>query len=94
MAYNIVGVNTINQAGSRAGSLATLYLILLLFTNRLSLAADSLGLSLYTYLSLHISVGLMALIQSLIYTVLFFSHNPINLRENLQLYGFIIHLPP
>ncbi len=94
VACNIVGVNTINQAGSRAGSLATLHLIPLLFTNRLSLAADSLGLSLHTYLSLHTSVGLMALVQSLIHTVLFFSHNPINLRENLQLYGFIVHLPP
>jgi len=82
VACNIVGVNTINQAGSRAGSLTTLHLIPLLFTNRLSFAADSLGLSLHNYLSLHTLVGLMALVQSLIHTVIFFGHNPMNLREN------------
>jgi len=76
VACNIVGVNTINQAGSRAGSLATLHLIPLLFTNRLSFAADSLGLSLHTYLNLYTSVGLMALVQSLIHTVIFLRSQP------------------
>lgn len=87
---NVVGVDTMTQASSRAGSLATLHLIPLLFTNRLSFAADLLGLSLQTYLSLYTSMGLMALVQSLIHTVIFFTHNPINLREDLQLYGFIV----
>ena len=41
---NVVGVRTLAQAGTRASILSTIYLIPLLFSNRLSFAADILGL--------------------------------------------------
>lgn len=57
---NIVGVKAVSEAGNRAGILSILYLIPLLFSSRLSFAADILGLSLITYNKLYGSVGFMA----------------------------------
>lgn len=87
---NVVGVSTISQVGSRAGALATFHLIPLLFTGRASFAADLLGMSLQTYIRLHTSIGLMAVLQSLIHTSIFLSHHAINFKEGLHFYGFLV----
>jgi len=92
-ACNIVGVSTTAQVG-RAGALATLHLIPLLFTDRKTFVADLLGISLQAYIRLHTSVGLMALLQTLIHTSIFLSRHTINLKEQLQFYGFLVRKPP
>ena len=89
-AYNIVGVSSLPQAGSRAGSLAALHLIPLLFSNRLSFAADMLGLSLQNYLGLHRSIGIMAFLQALIHTILFLINNALSLQDVPQFFGFLV----
>lgn len=80
------------QAGNRAGSLAALHLVPLLFTNRPSFAADLLGISLQTYLRLHSSIGVMALLQALVHTVIFCSRNVFHINDTLQFNGFLVYL--
>ena len=92
-ACNIVGVSTVTQAGNRAGAISALHLIPLFFSNRLGFAADLLGISLQTYLRLHSSLGLMALLQGFIHVIIFFTHNVIHLRNPLQFYGFLVSIP-
>jgi len=91
-ACNIVGVSTMVQAGNRAGALAALHLIPLLFTNRPSFAADLFGISIQTYLRLHSSVGIMALLQALVHTVIFCSRNVFQINDTLEFNGFMVYL--
>ena len=91
---NIVGVRTIADAGNRAGVLAALHLIPLLFANRPSFAADLLGISLQTYLRLHSSFGIMALVQGLVHTFIFCSHNAFHIHNGLQFNGFVVWSAP
>ena len=87
---NVVGVNTVVQAGNRAGSLSVLHLIPLLFTGRLSFAASLLGLSWQSYVRLHSSVGVIAFLQGLIHTLIFITHNTFRLQDAQQFYGFLV----
>ncbi len=89
-ACNLVGVSDIAQAGKRAGALAAAHLIPLMCTNRPAFAADVLGLSIQTYLRLHTSFGLMAMLQALIHTVIFVTHNTFDAKETLQFYGLLV----
>lgn len=59
---NLARVDTIMQAGNRAGALAVLHLIPLLYINRATMAADLLGISLQTFMRLHTSFSLIALL--------------------------------
>ena len=89
-ACNLIGVKTIAQVGKRAGSLATLHLVPLLFASRASFAADLLGVSLQTFLSFHTTIGLMALVQSVVHTAIFFAHHTISFKEKIQFYGLLV----
>ena len=87
-ACNFIGVKTSAQAGSRAGSLATLHLVPLLLTSRVSFAADLLGVSLQIIISLHTSIGLMALVQSVVHAAFFLLTTPLILRKDFIFTGF------
>lgn len=89
---NLVGVRTLPQAGSRAGVLSVLHLIPLLFTSRLSFAADLFGLSLKTYFQLHGSLGLMATLQGLIHILIYVTHNTFRISDPLQFYGLLVFI--
>ena len=89
---NLIGVDNAAQAGNRAGALAVLHLIPLLCTNRPAFAADLLGISSQTYMRLHASFGIMALLQTLIHTIISISHNAWNVKEGVQLYGLMVRL--
>ena len=89
---NVIGVSTTQQAAQRAGTLATLHIVPLLFSNRGSLAADLLGMSLQTYNTIHKSVGLMAFLQSAIHTLILVNRKGIDLKDELQFYGFLVCL--
>jgi len=90
---NVARVDTVVQAGNRAGALAVLHLVPLLCTNRAAMAADLLGISLQTFMRLHTSFGLMALLQSLIHVVIFLTQNTFNVRESLHFYGLLVGYP-
>ena len=87
---NVIGVETLAEAGTRAGVLSTIHIIPLMFSSRLSFAADLLGLSLHTYHALHGSIGFMAFVQGLIHVLIFVFHNTLQFRDSLQFYGFLV----
>ena len=90
---NVVGVRDLPQASSRAGSLATLHLVPLLFGNRLSFTADLLGLSLQTCVVLHKSIGIMAVIQASVHTILFFMRSTLTLQSSRHFWGLLVPKP-
>lgn len=87
---NLVGIRSVHQAASRAGALAALHLVPLLCTNRPAFVADLLGISVQTYMRLHTSFGFMALLQTLIHTVIVVTHTTFNVKETLQFYGLLV----
>jgi len=89
-ACNIVGVRTLPQAGNRAGSLAVLHLVPLLFSGRLSFAADLLGFSLQTYFRLHNSIGIMAFTQTFIHITIFLANNAFLIHDSQHFYGLLV----
>ena len=56
-AANIIGVRIVVEAGNRAAILSIINLVPLVFTSRLSLAADLLGSLIQAYRTFHASVG-------------------------------------
>ena len=87
---NFADVSTLAQVGTRAGIVSTIHLIPLFFSNRLSFAADLLGLSFQTYSKLHSSLDVMAFGQALLHVVVFLSRNPFHLKKSLQFYEFLV----
>ena len=90
---NLVGVRDISDFGTRAGTLSIIHLIPLLFSDRLSFAADLLGLSLRTYTAIHGSVGVMAILQGFLHSIVFVTHGTFRMREQRQFYGFLVRVP-
>ena len=87
---NLIGVRTMSQAGTRAGSLSVLHLIPLCFAGRLSVAADLLGLSWRTYVTLHSSIGVMAFLQALVHALIFVTHSVFLIHDTQQFYGLLV----
>ena len=87
---NVIGVKTWSQASSRAGVLSVLHLIPLLFSTRLSFAADLLGLSLKSYIRFHGVLGHMAFWQGLAHVLFQTTHNVFRIRDTLQFYGLLV----
>lgn len=87
---NVIGVKTWSQASNRAGVLSVLHLIPLLFSGRLSFAADLLGLSLKSYVRFHGVLGYMAFWQGLAHVLLQITHNVFRIRDSLQFYGLLV----
>ena len=92
-ACNILGVASLPEAGLRAGSISVFHLIPLLLSDRLSLAADLLGLTPQSIRKCHTSVGLMAIVQGIIHVVIIFRNKSINFQEEpSHLYGLVVCL--
>lgn len=72
---NIIEVKSISEAGKRAATISITHFIPLLLTDYLSFGANLLRLSLKTYSKLHVFLGLMAIIQSLIHILTYITHN-------------------
>ena len=86
-----VGVRNLNQAGSRAGTLAVVQFIPLLLGSHLSFAADLLGTSLHTWRQFHSSIGLMALSLSVFHVAAALSgREGFSFRNKVHLYGFVV----
>lgn len=58
----------LSDIGKRAGNIALISFIPLIFNGRLSLLADLLGLPLQSYIRLHSTFGMMACVQALLHT--------------------------
>lgn len=67
---NTVGISGLAEGSSRAGALALVNLVALVFSDRLAFAADILSLSHRTYLQIHKAMGVMAVVQLTAHIVL------------------------
>lgn len=68
--YNTYDVHNLSQAATRASQLAVIHVIPLLATHQLSFVSDNLGLPLNGILKIHASLGLMALIQGILHSLI------------------------
>ena len=89
-ACNIIGVRSLPEASNRAGTISIIHLIPLLFSDRLSFAADLLGLPLHSYLNLHGAMGFMTFVQGAIHILLFLLRNPLRTGNTVQFYGLLV----
>lgn len=90
LACNVLGVHSLTEARSRAGSLAMLHLVPTLFSPHLSQAADYMGLPLPAYYHLHGALGLMAFLQSVVHMVAAVRDVSFDLNNQLVRFGFIV----
>lgn len=89
---NFFGVKDVSQAGSRAAKLAISNLIPLCFIGPHDVGARLLRLSLRNYKSFHVTIGIMALLQSLPHAVIATRSTGIVLTDDVQLCGFLVRL--
>jgi uncharacterized membrane protein YecN with MAPEG domain len=87
---NLVGVQSISQAGLRAARLALINLVALFFSGSHAFGAHLLGISLQAYRSIHSTVSLMVLAQSVIHTVIALRSIDFSLTHKTHLYGLLV----
>lgn len=80
---NIVGVHNLVEARQRSGTLATIHIALLCLFPHASFGAALLYVSLSTYHQIHLSIGIMAMAQSLLHIVLALQGTNFNLSLRL-----------
>lgn len=80
---NIVGVHNLIEARQRSGSLATLHIALLCVFPHAGFGAALLYVSLSTYHQIHASIGIMAVVQSLLHILLALQGTSFNLSLRL-----------
>lgn len=90
IACNIIGVHDLTAARSRAGSLATLHIASLAIFPRLSFGAAFLNMSLPIHRQLHVSLGIMGVLQSLLHVILALQVTLFDLKVAFQRYGFAV----
>ncbi|KAE8423658.1 FAD-binding domain-containing protein [Aspergillus pseudocaelatus] len=72
---NFIGTQTVAAIAARAGNIALLNFVFLLFAGRINIAADLLGLSYRSYLHVHKTFAIMTFVQATL-------HSAISLREH------------
>lgn len=87
---NITGVHNISIARSRAGTLAVLHLILLLFVPNLSLAAEIFGFSLSVYHHFHRALGWMTILQVALHVIFALYKTALDLNDRAQRHDFMV----
>jgi hypothetical protein len=87
---NIFRVSSLSMARSRAGSLAVFHLMPLALAPRLSMGARLFGLSLGAYHYVHYSIGLMAILQSILHVILAVRTISFDLNNRHQRNGLIV----
>jgi len=91
MSCTSIEARTLTQTSSRAGILAIIHLIPLLFEAHLSFAADLMSLSLHIYWQLHDSMRIMILILAIFHVIITLSNRQwFFFQDDLQLYRFIV----
>lgn len=87
---NILGVSNFAEASLRAGSLAVLHLLPVVFVPQLSIAAEIFGLSLSTYRRLHRVLGFMSIVQSALHVVFALQNWAFDLANKFHRYGLMV----
>lgn len=87
---NFLGVHTVPQAGSRAARLAMSNLVPALYSISCGFGSQLFGISLRSYASMHHTISIMMLIQSLVHAVITIHASGASLTEGLQLHGLLV----
>lgn len=87
---NTVGISGVAEGSTRAGMLALVNLVPLLFSDRLSFAADILSISNRTYLQIHKAMGVMAVLQLTAHIVLDSISGNLVLSRAKDTYGLVV----
>lgn len=87
---NFMATHGLRDIGTRAGNIALINLIPLVFNGRLSLLADLLGIPLRSYIQLHGTFGVMACVQTILHTYITIHEEGWNPHTALQLYGILV----
>jgi hypothetical protein len=92
---NIVGVHNVIEARQRSGSLAVIHIALLCVFPHASFGAALLYVSLSTYHQIHISIGIMAIVQSLLHILLALQATSFDISLRLFQSGLTVstHIP-
>jgi hypothetical protein len=91
--FNFIGVSSLSEGGSRAGSLAMFNFIPLFLADRLGFTADLMDLPLRTVLQLHKSVGVMTILQTAAHIALKYLSGDFKLHgseTNRNSYGLMV----
>jgi hypothetical protein len=80
LSFNLVGIHNSEEGSARAVDLAAAHLIPLLFGDRLSFAADLLGVSTRNYQQIHKSLGAMTVLQVFVHVMLELSNGSLKLH--------------
>jgi hypothetical protein len=92
--FNFWRVTTAAEASSRAGLISTANFVPLLFSSRMSIAADLSGLNVRTVASAHTVFGLCASIQAAVHAILATRVSDFTWTNLLDLYGFLVSSTP
>jgi hypothetical protein len=87
---NTIGISGLAEGSNRAGAIALVNLVPLLFSDRLSFAAGLLSLSHRTYLQIHKAVGIMAVLQFTAHIVLETIGGSVVLSNTRDIYGIVV----
>jgi hypothetical protein len=96
IAFNFIGVSSLSEGGSRAGSLAIFSFIPLFMADRLGFTADIMDLPLRTVLQMHKSVGVMAILQTAAHITLKCLSGDFKLKDSKtkgNFYGLMVSFP-
>lgn len=87
------GFKSLAQFSSRVAFLSTINLVPLFAGSQLSLAADTLGVSLRTQIRMHTWMGLMSSVQAVLHSVLSVTHRSFDGWDEFTISGITVSTP-
>jgi len=90
--YNVIGVNSLLEASSRASDVASFNFVVLLFGDRLAFAADILDLSRQTYRRIHQTIGTMTVLQMIVKIVFEYVARGLRLQSLRNKFDLIVSI--
>jgi hypothetical protein len=88
--FNIIGAGTLSEAGSRAGSIAIFNFVPLVMADRLGFMADVMDMPLWNLLHVHISIGVMTILQTAAHVILKYLSGEFSIRD---INGLMVRFP-
>lgn len=90
--FNLIGVNTISEAGIRAARLSIFTLLLLFWAGDHEFGARLLGIASGTYQYIHRISAIMAVLQGAIHVAIKSQEIQFSYSDTVQIYGLIVSL--
>lgn len=88
--FNLFGVHTFAEAGTRAAYLSLINLFPLYFSGGREFGAHLVGTALKTYALIHRLTGIMAVLQAVIHVTIICRSTTLRLSDKSHFYGFLV----